>query len=125
MGEDKRKVIEPELVNEYAEKYSEKDLLEKLAKYAKDAGYDLIYHVIKLWILIGRPLPAGMKAAVMGALAYFVFPLDVIPDLAPIIGYSDDLAMILAVLGIASQYVTPEVEAEAKRRIQKYFGTKD
>ncbi|MDZ7766940.1 MAG: YkvA family protein [Melioribacteraceae bacterium] len=38
------------------------------------------------------------KSIVVGALVYFITPIDAIPDIAPLIGYLDDLGVITAVL---------------------------
>lgn len=35
-------------------------------------------------------------AVVLGALLYFISPLDLIPDWIPVVGYLDDLAILLA-----------------------------
>lgn len=42
-------------------------------------------------------VPWQRKTIVVGALLYFISPLDAIPDLAPLVGYLDDLGVILAV----------------------------
>lgn len=38
------------------------------------------------------------KGIVVGALIYFITPLDVVPDLMPLVGYLDDLGVIVAVM---------------------------
>lgn len=38
------------------------------------------------------------KAIVVGALVYFITPIDTIPDIAPLIGYLDDLGVLTALL---------------------------
>lgn len=48
------------------------------------------------------------------ALAYFVAPIDMVPDLVPIIGYTDDLSVLTALLNTLDPYITPEIRAEAK-----------
>ena len=46
-------------------------------------------------------IPVGTIAAIIGALAYFVLPIDLIPDSIPIIGHVDDAAVIAACVGLA------------------------
>ena len=52
--------------------------------------------------------PATAKAMMMAALAYFVLPMDVIPDFIAGIGYTDDAAVIAAVLALVGRHVRPE-----------------
>ena len=42
--------------------------------------------------------PARVKLVLLGAIAYFVMPLDAIPDILPLIGFADDAALLLAAL---------------------------
>lgn len=46
------------------------------------------------------------KSIVAAALAYFIAPMDAIPDIAPLIGYLDDLGVVLAVV----KYMGKELE---------------
>jgi uncharacterized membrane protein YkvA (DUF1232 family) len=55
-----------------------------------------------------RATPLQVKAALLGALAYFVLPLDSMPDLLPMLGYTDDAAILLTALRIVSGHVRPE-----------------
>jgi len=45
-----------------------------------------------------RNIPWYRKSIVVGALVYFIMPIDSIPDLAPLVGYLDDLGVITAVI---------------------------
>ena len=53
------------------------------------------------------------KTVVVGALLYFISPLDAIPDLAPLVGYLDDLGVILAVTKFMSSELAPYYQAQA------------
>jgi uncharacterized membrane protein YkvA (DUF1232 family) len=59
--------------------------------------------------------PLQVKAALLGALAYFVLPFDVIPDVLPMLGYTDDAAVLVTALRLVSGHVTP-LHREAARR---------
>src|SRR4051812_34876986 len=52
-----------------------------------------------------RATPLPVKAALLGALAYFVLPFDGIPDLLPFLGYTDDAAVLLTALKLVSNHV--------------------
>lgn len=47
------------------------------------------------------------KSIVVGALVYFISPIDTIPDIAPLIGYLDDLGVITAVLKYLGSELIP------------------
>ncbi|MDI4655763.1 DUF1232 domain-containing protein [Xanthobacter autotrophicus] len=55
-----------------------------------------------------RKTPLRVRATLMAALAYFVLPLDVMPDLFPLIGFTDDTAVLMAALKLLSGHVTPD-----------------
>jgi uncharacterized membrane protein YkvA (DUF1232 family) len=47
------------------------------------------------------------KAIVVGALIYFISPIDAIPDIAPLIGYLDDLGVITALMKFLGSELIP------------------
>jgi uncharacterized membrane protein YkvA (DUF1232 family) len=59
------------------------------------------------------PLP--VKAALIGALAYFVLPFDAVPDMLPFLGYGDDAAVLVTALRMVSAHMRPEHRAAAQR----------
>ncbi len=52
--------------------------------------------------------PLAVRAALFGALAYFVLPIDFIPDMSPGLGYTDDAAVIMGAIKAVQMYITPE-----------------
>ncbi len=57
-------------------------------------------------------VPIGSILAVLGALIYFLSPVDLIPDILPVIGKLDDAAVI----GIALKLVSADLECYAEWR---------
>ncbi|MEP9355188.1 YkvA family protein [Xanthobacter sp. KR7-65] len=55
-----------------------------------------------------RETPLKVRATLLAALAYFVLPIDIAPDLLPIIGFGDDAAVLMGALKLISGYVKPE-----------------
>jgi uncharacterized membrane protein YkvA (DUF1232 family) len=77
-----------------------------------------------VWGLVRDPrTPIGLKGMLAAALAYVVFPVDLIPDVIPIIGQADDLTVLLLVLDLFIQNAPPEVRAEHSARARN--GTAD
>lgn len=118
---DKKKINEHEL-SKYADNYSEENLLHKISKFGAHIGLELLYKVAQLWCVMQKPeVPAKDKALIMGALGYLISPLDFIPDLTPVLGYSDDLVAITFALLKVQGYIDDEVDARAKELLAKVF----
>jgi uncharacterized membrane protein YkvA (DUF1232 family) len=69
-----------------------------------------------------RQTPLHVKAAFVGALAYFVLPVDVIPDVLPVIGYSDDAAVLAAAIKLFASHITPDHREAAQRALKRMRG---
>src|SRR5918992_3091356 len=77
-----------------------------------------------VWGLLRDPrTPIGLKGMLAAALAYVVMPVDLIPDVIPIIGQADDLTVLLLVLDLFIQNAPAEVRAEHTARARD--GTAD
>jgi len=104
--------------------YSEERLWRKLARFAGKAGRELVEKVLWLYYASRRPdVPRWARVTIYSALAYFILPLDAIPDLLPGIGYGDDLGAITAALLTVAAYVDEGVKARARARLEQWFGT--
>jgi uncharacterized membrane protein YkvA (DUF1232 family) len=100
---------------DYAKYYSESDLFKKLKKVSGSLGYNLLFYIFVLYFLIAdKTIPVKVRLAFVAALGYFIFPLDLLNDFLPVIGYSDDMALLTFVIGNASNYITPEIKEKAK-----------
>jgi len=64
------------------------------------------------------PLP--VKATLVGAIAYFVLPTDAIPDVMPVLGFTDDAAMLAAAINLVAVHILP-VHRDAARNVLKQF----
>lgn len=118
---DKKKINENEL-SKYADNYSEENLLHKISKFGAHIGLELLYKAAQLWCVLQKPeVPAKEKALIMGALGYLIAPLDFVPDITPVLGYSDDLVAITFALLKVQGYIDEEVDAKAKELLAKVF----
>ena len=57
---------------------------------------------------LDRTTPLQAKAALLGALAYFVLPFDFIPDMLPVLGFADDAAVLATAIRIVAGHIRPE-----------------
>ena len=64
-----------------------------------------------------RDTPVQVKAALIGALAYFVLPFDGVPDVLPFLGFADDAAILATALRMVANHLTPAHRAAAKRKL--------
>ncbi|MDP2031143.1 MAG: YkvA family protein [Thiobacillus sp.] len=105
--------------------YSETGFWEKLKNFALAAGSELVEKALWLYYAAQRSeTPVWAKTIIFGALAYFISPIDAIPDAIPIVGFSDDLGAIAAAIGMVSLYITDEVKGQASQKMQDWFGKK-
>ncbi|MBC7432172.1 MAG: DUF1232 domain-containing protein [Rubritepida sp.] len=90
---------------------------------ARRLGGPAAHQLLKLWFAgTGPGAPRRVKAVFYGALAYFVMPLDAVPDIIPVIGWGDDMAVVAAALAYASTHITDEARARAARVHRRIFG---
>ena len=106
--------------------YSETKLTSKIARFAKSAGMECVYNVLLLFKMMkSQEVSLGDKAIIVGALGYFIAPLDLIPDLMIGTGYIDDAGMLIYALNTISSKITPSIRNAAKKDLHKYFDFKD
>jgi uncharacterized membrane protein YkvA (DUF1232 family) len=66
-----------------------------------------------------RATPVQAKAALVGALAYFVLPVDAMPDVLPFVGFTDDAAVLLTALRMVGAHMRPEHRDAARAALAR------
>lgn len=108
--------------NPYRKHFTEKSLWQKTGDFAQAAGQQVIYAVLLLYYMFNDPAVSIRKKVTIGAaLGYFIFPADAIPDITPLIGYSDDLGVLLFALTQIYSTITPEIKDKARRKMKDWF----
>jgi len=108
--------------NKFSKYYSDKSLWEKIRKFSKDAGAKVVYAVLLLYYAMGdNSVSIKNKLMIAASLGYFILPTDAIFDLTPIIGYSDDLGVLIFALTQIASSVTPEVKEKARIKMDEWF----
>jgi len=106
----------------YANKFSQSDFVEKISRIAKRAGSKLVYAALILYYTLqSDKISKADKAMIIGALGYMISPLDVLPDAIPIVGLTDDLAVLVYVLKKVWTEVDPDIQEKAKTKLSKWF----
>ena len=66
-----------------------------------------------------RNTPNHVRAALLGALAYFVLPFDVMPDLLPIVGFTDDAAVLAGAIRLVWVHIQPAHRDAAREALAR------
>nr|WP_084157458.1 YkvA family protein [Oceanobacillus manasiensis] len=115
--------LDAEEIKQHEEHFSEEKFWKKVQKFSKKAGTSVVYAVLLLYYTLQKPdVPVKVKAIIVGALGYFILPLDVIPDIAMGVGYVDDLSVVIFALLQVAIYVDDEVKRKAKNKLRDLFG---
>ena len=61
--------------------------------------------------------PRHVKVTLFGAIAYFVLPIDAIPDMLPVIGFTDDAAVLATAIKLVTDHITPRHREQAKIKL--------
>jgi uncharacterized membrane protein YkvA (DUF1232 family) len=107
---------------DYEKEYSETSFWSKLKAVASTVGKTLLQKALILYACAtDKDTPLLVKTTIFGALGYFISPIDVIPDLTPIVGYSDDLGVLVFVLHQISKYIKQEHNDYAEQKLKDIF----
>ena len=104
-------VIDSELVDE--------NVLRRLLVFA---GRTLASPALEaLELLLDSSTPSPVRLTMLAALSYLLMPADLVPDILPVAGFSDDLVALTAVIGVWRKHLTPAMKARAQRRLNRWF----
>ncbi len=107
----------------FGKDYSEDSFWGKIKKYAKAAGVEVIEKALQLYYALQNAnTPAWAKTVIVGALGYFISPIDAIPDITPLIGYGDDLGVLAAAIAMVSTHITDDIKEKATTKSKEWFG---
>lgn len=103
--------------------FSEQQFIEKLKRFAVQAGRQVVERALTLYYTAQRPeTPLWAKTVIYSALVYWIVPTDAVPDLMPFVGYSDDLSTLLSAVAAVAMSITPEVKETARQQVDQWFG---
>lgn len=79
--------------------------------------------LVSVWYAARDPeTPLAAKGIMMGALAYFVLPTDAIPDVLAGIGFTDDAAVITALIATLGTNIKQRHREAAERALRRLAG---
>src|SRR5713226_2314399 len=107
-----------------AELYADETFWEKLSKHSAQAGPQLVHKALVLYYTMNNSkTPNRVKASIMGALAYFIVPLDAVPDAIIGVGYLDDLGVIAWAYDTTFNHINEAALKDANRAWTKLVGS--
>jgi len=93
-----------------------------LLRLLRRAGRALAQPALEcLELLRDADTPPQVRLTVMAALTYLLMPMDLLPDLLPAVGFSDDLVALSTLLGTCWRHRTPAIRQRAQRRLDHWF----
>lgn len=92
------------------------DFMARLKRVAKRIPF--AEDLLAAWFCARDPAtPRRVRLTLLAALGYFVLPLDAIPDFMPLIGFTDDAAVIAAAIAAVAGSIKPEHRERAKEAV--------
>jgi uncharacterized membrane protein YkvA (DUF1232 family) len=108
---------------DYSKAYAPNLVLPLLGRVFSRAGMDLVSRALQLYYLARSPdIPAWAKTTIFAALGYLLVTPDAVPDITPVLGFADDLAVLTSALASMSAYINPDIRAKVLLRLQDWFG---
>jgi uncharacterized membrane protein YkvA (DUF1232 family) len=66
-----------------------------------------------------KQTPRHVQATLLGAIAYFILPFDFVPDMLPVLGFTDDAAVLATALRLVATHITPEHRQAASAALKR------
>ncbi len=92
-------------------------------RYASKIGREVVEKALSMYYALQDvDTPPWAKSIIIGALIYLISPVDAIPDIIPIAGLSDDIAVISGALATVAMHIKPAHKAQASAKAAEWFG---
>ncbi|WP_104040035.1 YkvA family protein [Vibrio hyugaensis] len=96
----------------------EKTFWHKMKNSVKKAGEEIAVMGIKSWLAMADSNTSVRHKAILGgALAYFVLPTDMVPDVLAGVGFTDDMAALTLAANSVGNAITDEHEEQAREKL--------
>ena len=107
---------------QYSKFYSEDSFWKKLKGFAGKAGIKVVYVALLLYyMLVDESVDLKSKLTIVASLGYFIFPFDFIPDLIPLIGFTDDLSVLMFAMSVVKGKINETHRLKARNTIELWF----
>ena len=90
------------------------DFMARLKRVAKRIPF--AEDLLAAWFCARDPAtPRRVRMTLLAALGYFVLPIDALPDIMPLLGFTDDAAVIAAAIAAVAGSITIEHRERARK----------
>jgi uncharacterized membrane protein YkvA (DUF1232 family) len=72
-----------------------------------------------------KETPRHVQGALLGAVAYFILPFDFIPDMLPVLGFTDDAAVLATAIRLVASHITEDHRRAARAALKRGVETMD
>ena len=66
-----------------------------------------------------KQTPRHVQVTLLGALAYFILPFDFIPDMMPVLGFTDDAAVLATAIRLVATHITSDHRDAARAALKR------
>lgn len=92
-----------------------------MKRWQKLIRLGLVGEARTIWrVMWHQSVPMGAKATIMLAMAYVFMPLDLVPDLVPILGWADDLTILSGLIYLAYRMIPSDIMDDIRGRKKVY-----
>lgn len=107
----------------WSTEYSEPTFWSKVTKRTRAIGRRPIELSLTLLYTLREPsTPVWCKAVISGSLGYFISLVDAVPDLTPVLGYTDDFYVMAAAVAALGIHITPQARHKARDTANRLLG---
>lgn len=101
----------------------DQDFWAKVGGQFQKIGRGVLFNALTLFFTMKDPAtPLWVKGMIAGALAYLINPVDAIPDVVPVAGYTDDAGVLAGTMGAVMAWITDHHRNQANAVLDDWFG---
>lgn len=100
--------------------------LPRLKRIINRAGHQTVYSALLMYHAYQRKeTPFWARNIIIGALGYLLTPIDSVPDLIPILGFTDDISVLSFGLVTIASYINDDIRIKARKGLYRFFNSID
>ncbi len=102
--------------------YSNRSFWQKIKNFAAAAGRKVTLPALAMYYCMkDKDTPLRAKLIIIGALGYFILPADMICDLSPLVGFTDDLTVLVTAYELIRKHVKDEHIQKAQEQVEAFL----